>query len=104
MRILALEALDQIGELRGDSARLSPILPGLRRQSFEAAVAVAECPFQQRIHRNRGAFGMRNLVVAGGDLLRAASEFATGQRFQHQRRNQSIAEQGNCFGLGIHMR
>ena len=38
MRILALEAFDQIGELRRDGARLSPILPGLRRQGFEAAV------------------------------------------------------------------
>ena len=92
MRILTFEAFDEIGELRGDGARLSPIQPGLRRQGFEAAVAVTERPLQQRIDRNRGAFGMRNLVVARGDLLSAAGEFAAGQRFQHQRRDQSIAE------------
>ena len=87
MRVFALEAFDQIGELRRDGARLPAILPRLRRQSFEAAVAVAECPFQQRIDRNGGPFGMRNLEVAGGDLLGAAGEFATRQRFQHQRRD-----------------
>ena len=40
--------------------------------------------------------------MAGGDLLGAAGEFAAGQRFQHQRRNQSVAEQGDFFGFGIH--
>ena len=75
---------------------------GLRRQGFEAAVAIAERPIQQRIHRNRSAFGMRNLVVAGGDLLGAAREFAAGQRFQHQRRDQPVTEQGDFFGFGIH--
>jgi hypothetical protein len=102
VRIFALEAFDQIGELRGDGARLSPVLPGLRRQGFEAAVAVTERPFQQRIHGDRGAFGMRDLVVAARDLLGAPREFAAGQRFQHERRDQSIAEQGDFFGFGIH--
>lgn len=45
---------------------------------------------------------MRNLVVAGGDLLGAAGELAAGQRFQHQWRNQSVTEQGDFFGFGIH--
>ena len=45
---------------------------------------------------------MRNLVVAGGDLLRAAGEFAAGQRFQDQRRDQPVPEQGDFFGFGIH--
>ena len=36
---------------------------------------------------------MRNVVEAGGDLLSAAGEFAAGQRFQHQRRDQAVTEQ-----------
>ena len=104
MRVFALEAFDQIGQLRGDGARLAAVLPRLGRQRFEAAVAVAERPIQQRIDRNRGAFGIRNVVVAGGDLLGAAGEFAAGQSFEHQRGDQAVAEQGEFFGFGIHER
>ncbi len=102
MRVLALQPFDQIGELRGDGAGLSPVLPRLGRQSFEAAVAIAERPFQQRIDGNGGALGAGNLVVASGDLLGATGEFAARQRFQHQRRDQPVAKQGDFFGSGIH--
>ena len=40
--------------------------------------------------------------MAGGDLLGAAGEFAAGQRFQHQRCDQPVTEQGDFFGFGIH--
>ena len=102
MRIFAFEAFDEVGELRGDGARLAAILAGLRRQGFEAAVAVAQRPIQQRIDGNGGAFGIGDVVVAGGDLFGAAGEFAARQRFQHQRRDQAVAEQGEFFGFGIH--
>jgi len=46
MRVLAFEALDQIGELWGNRSRLSSILPGLRREGFEAAAAIPERPIQ----------------------------------------------------------
>jgi hypothetical protein len=44
MRVFAFETFDQIGELRGNRARLSPVLPGLRRERFETVVAIAERP------------------------------------------------------------
>ena len=46
MRVLALEAFDEIGELRGDGAGLPAVLPRLGRQRLEAPVAVAERPVQ----------------------------------------------------------
>src|SRR5215208_2593223 len=45
---------------------------------------------------------MRDLVVAGGNLLCAAREFPAGQRFQHKRCDQPVTEQGDFFGFGIH--
>ena len=43
-----------------------------------------------------------NVVEAGGDLLGAAGEFAAGQRFQHQRRDQAVTEQRDFFGFVVH--
>jgi hypothetical protein len=45
---------------------------------------------------------MRNVVESGGDLVSAAGEFAAGQRFQHQRRDQSVTEEGDFFGFVVH--
>ena len=45
---------------------------------------------------------MGNVVEAGGDLLGAAGEFAAGQRFQHQRRDEAVTEQRDFFGFVVH--
>ena len=45
---------------------------------------------------------MGDVVEAGGDLLRAAREFAAGQRLQHQGRNQPVAKERDFFGFGVH--
>ncbi len=102
MRVLALEAFDETGQLRGDGAGLSAVLARLGSQRFETAVAVAQRPIQQRIDGNRRPFRMGDVVVAGGDLLSAAREFATGKTFNYQRRDQSVAKQRQFFGFGIH--
>jgi len=46
MRVFALQAFDEIGELRCNRARLSAVLPGLGREGVEAAIAIAERPVQ----------------------------------------------------------
>ena len=102
MRVFAFEAFDQVGELRGNGAGLAAVLARLGSQGLEAAVAVAERPIQQRIDGNRGALGIGDVVVAGGDLLGAAGEFAAGSDSKHQRGDQPVAEQGDFFGFGIH--
>jgi len=84
VRVFALETLDEISELRRDGAGLPAVLPRLRRQRLEASVAVAQRPVQQRVYRNRGALGSGDLVVAGGNLLGAAGEFAARKRLQNQ--------------------
>jgi hypothetical protein len=81
--VLALEAFDEVGELGRDGARLAAVLARLRRERLETAVAIAQCPVQQRVHGNRRALGSGDLVLAGGDLLGAASQFAAGQCFQN---------------------
>src|SRR5579872_5542328 len=43
MRVFAFEPFDQIGELRGNGARLPPVLPGLRCERFETIVAGFRC-------------------------------------------------------------
>jgi hypothetical protein len=75
VRVFALETLDEVSKLRRDGAGLPAVLPWLRRQRLEAAVAVAQRPVQQRVYGNRGALGSGNLVVAGGNLFGAAGEF-----------------------------
>jgi hypothetical protein len=45
---------------------------------------------------------MRHVVEAGGDLRRAAREFAAGQRLQHQRRNQPVTKERDFFSLVVH--
>src|SRR5258708_15075798 len=45
---------------------------------------------------------MGNVVEAGGDLLGAPGEFAAGQRFQHQGRDQAITEERDFFGFVVH--
>jgi len=87
MRVLALEAFDEAGQLRGDGAGLSAVLARLGSQRFETAVAVAQRPIEQCIDANRRPFRMGDVVVAGGDLLGAACEFAAGKTFDHQRRD-----------------
>jgi hypothetical protein len=46
MGVFAFESFDEIGELRGNRAGLSAILPGLGRQRFKATVAIAERAIQ----------------------------------------------------------
>src|SRR5207247_5143375 len=53
-------------------------------------------------HRDLAAGGMRNVIEAGSDLLRATRELTAGQRLQHQRRDEAIAEEGDFFGFVVH--
>jgi hypothetical protein len=85
MRVLALEAFDETGQLRVDGARLTTVLARFGSQRFETAVAVAQRPIQQRIDGNRRPFRMGDVVVASGDLLGAAREFAAGKTLDYQR-------------------
>ena len=92
MRVLALEPFDQRGGFWCDDARLAAILARLGRERGETVAAVAQGPVQQGVHRDLRGAGVRNVVEARGDLLGAAGQFATRQRFQHQRGDQSITE------------
>jgi hypothetical protein len=40
--------------------------------------------------------------VARSDFFGTACEFAAGQRFQHEGRNQPVPEEGDFLGLDIH--
>jgi hypothetical protein len=102
MRVLALEPFDERGQLRRDGAGLAAVLARFGSERFEAAAAVAHGPVQQRIDGDRCASGEGDLVMAGGDVVSAPGEFAAGQRFEHQRRNQTVAEERELFGFGIH--
>src|ERR1017187_4150774 len=102
MRVLALEAFDEGSDFRRDGTGLSAILARLGRQRGQAVAAIAEAPIQQRVHRDLAAGGMGDVVEAGGDLLRAPCEFAAGQRFQHQGRDQAITEERDFFGFVVH--
>src|SRR5262249_56573181 len=57
---------------------------------------------QQRVHRDLAAGGMRDIVEAGGDLLRTAREFAPRQRLQHQKSNEAVTKQRDFFSLVVH--
>ena len=102
MRVLALEPFDEGGGFRRDGAGLSAILTRFGRQRGQAVAAIAQRPIQQRVHRDLAAGGMGNVVEAGGDFLRAACEFAAGQRLQHQRRDESVTEERDFFGFVVH--
>src|SRR5256885_6919003 len=88
MRILALEAFDETGQLRSDGAGLSTVLARLGSQCFETAVAITQRPIEQCINGNRRSFRMGDVVSAGGDLLGAAREFTAGKTFNDQRRSE----------------
>jgi hypothetical protein len=45
---------------------------------------------------------VRKVVEAGGDLLGVPRQFAARQSFQHQRGDESVAEQGDLFGFVVH--
>ena len=83
MWVFALEAFDEGGQLRGDGARLAPVLTRLGGERLEAAMAVAPRPIQQGIDGNRRAFRIGDVEVAGGNLLSAAREVTAGKSFNH---------------------
>src|SRR5256885_17155708 len=99
MRILALEAFDETGQLRSDGAGLSTVLARLGSQCFETTVAVAQRPIEQRIDGNRRSFRMRDVVGAGSDFLGAARAFTAGETFNDQRRDQPEAKRRQFFGI-----
>jgi hypothetical protein len=84
MRILAFETFDEAGQLRGDSARLAPVLARLGSERLEAASAVAHRPIQQGIDGHRRALRIGDVEVAGGNLLGAPGEFAAGKTLDDQ--------------------
>ena len=75
MRVFALEAFDESGQLRGDGAWLTAVLARFGSESFETAVAVAFGPFQQRVDGDGAAARIGDVVGARGDLFGAAGEF-----------------------------
>ena len=99
MRVFAFETFDQVGELRGDGARLSAVLARFGGQGFEAAVAIAERPLQQGIDGNRNALGIGNVVVTGGNLLGAAGEFDRGAGVRALAAQSGRSETGRVFRL-----
>jgi hypothetical protein len=102
MRVLAFESFDESGCLGRDGAGLPAILTRFGRQGFQPVAAIAQGPIQQRVHRDLAADGMRKVVEAGGDLLRTAREFAAGQRFQYQGRNEPVTKQRDFLGFVVH--
>jgi hypothetical protein len=76
MRVFAFEAFDEVGQLRRDAAGLTTVLARLGSECLEASAAIPCGPVQQRVYRNGVTFGIRDLVLAGSDLPRAAREFA----------------------------
>jgi two-component system LytT family response regulator len=73
---------------RGSGTRIliDELLGSLEAGAWEhdkAIAAVAQGPFQQCVHRDLAARGMRDVVEARGDLLGAACEFAARESFQY---------------------
>ena len=68
----------------------------------EAVAAVEQRPLQQRVHRDLAAGRVRDVVEARGDLLSAARQLAARERFQHQRGDESVSEQGDFSGFFVH--
>ena len=101
MRVLALEPFDEGGGFRGDGAHLAAVLARLGGQGGESVAAIAQGPLQQRVDRDLAAGGVGDVVEAGGDLLGAACQLAAGQRFQHQRGDETVTEEGDFFGFVV---
>src|ERR1017187_9195297 len=101
MRVLAFEPFDERGSIGCDGALLTAVQAWLGSERGESIAAITQRPLQQGVHRDRAARGVRNVVKAGGDLLGAPRQFAARQRFQYQRGDESIAEQGDLFGFVV---
>jgi hypothetical protein len=102
VRVLAFEPFDQGGGFGRDGARQATVLPWFGGESGDSVFPIVQGPFQQRVHRQRTAARIGNVVLAGGDLLGTPSEFAAGQFFQDQRRDDAIAKESDFFGFVIH--
>jgi hypothetical protein len=82
MWVFPLEAFDLVGDLRRNRAVLSAVLVGLGNQQLGATVTIPPRPFQERVDRDGVAFGVGDVVVAGGYLFGAARKLAPGEGFQ----------------------
>lgn len=102
VRVLALEPFNQFGRGGGDGACLPTILPGFGDQARKSVLAIAARPLQHGFRTHRAAAGMRDVILARGDLLSASGEFAARQGFQDQRRDDAITEEGDFFGFVLH--
>ena len=101
MRAFPFEPFNERGGFRGDGAQLATVGARFGSERVESIAAIAQGPFQQRVHGHLPARGMRKVVEARGDLLGAAGEFAARERFQHQRGNEAIAEDGDFSGFVV---
>jgi hypothetical protein len=97
MRVFALEAFDQVGELWRNNTGFAAVLPWLRRQGLKTAVAVTHSPMEKRIEAERSTLGIRDVVLAGYDLAGAPGEFPVGKDLDHKWCNKAIAKQSNFF-------
>src|ERR1700681_2218702 len=101
MWIGALETLDERGGFWCDGALLTAVLARLGGKRRESVAAISQGPLQQGVHRDLAAGGVRNVVKARGDLQGTPRQFATWQRFEYQRSDESIAEQGDIFSFVV---
>ena len=82
MGIFALEASDEVGQLRCDGARLAAISAYFGSEGFEPAAAIALNPNEERVDRNRPACGIGNVVKTRGNLFGASRELSARDMFQ----------------------
>jgi hypothetical protein len=66
VRILPLQSFDQLGQLGWHHPGLPAIASRLRSQGRKTTAAIAQCPIEQGIDRERAALGVGDLIVAGG--------------------------------------
>ena len=102
MRVLALEPFNESGGVRRHGAGLSAVLTRFGRQRGQSVAAIAQRPIQQRVHRDLPPGGMRNVIEAAGEFLRAAREFTAGQRLQNQGGDEPVTKQRDFFGFVVH--
>src|SRR5258706_5075231 len=85
MRVLAFERLNEGGGFRRHGTGLSAVLTRFGRQRGQTVTAIAQGPIQQRFHRDLAAGGMRNVIEAGTEPLRATRWLTAGARLPDPR-------------------
>ena len=82
VRVLAFQPFDQLGQLRGEGARLPAVASGLRRQGGKTTTAIAQRPIEQGIDGEGAALGIRDVIATRSNFLRPAGELSTRKGLQ----------------------